>query len=284
MVAARNFKIRQIKNKIFLTTCFFMSLLGIFFLGYILMSIVGKGISALSWDVFFLDENIFGRTGLRFALIGQLEMTLLAVVIGVPLGLLAGIFLAEYGRGTKIQEVISMLADIMLSIPSIVIGIFVYLILVVPLGRYNGYAGAVSLAIIMFPLVLRTTENMMLLVPRALREAAFALGAPYYRVILDIVLKASLSGIVTGIILAIARVSGETAPLLFTSLSNNHLTWDFTKPMSSLTVTIYTYAQSFSPDLQELAWVGAFLITIFILFVNISVRLYISLRNRRHGD
>ncbi len=216
--------------------------------------------------------------GLRNAFTGQLIITLCATLIGVPVGVLGGTFLAEYARGRKIARIISILSDIMVSVPSIVIGTFIYAILVKPVGHFNGWAGAVALAIIMIPVVLRTTEDMLSLVPWTLREAAFALGAPYYKVIIQVVYRGAATGILTGILLSIARVAGETAPLLFTAFNNSFFTLDMNQPMSSLTVTIFQYAMGPYENWHAQAWAAAFVITIFILILTILGRLIIKWR------
>ncbi|RMG68816.1 MAG: phosphate ABC transporter permease PstA, partial [Nitrospirae bacterium] len=209
---------------------------------------------------------------------GQLMITALATLIGVPLGVLGGTFLAEYARGRRIGRLISVISDIMVSVPSIVIGTFVYAIMVKPLGHFNGWAGAVSLAIIMIPVVLRTTEDMLSMVPWSLREAAFALGAPYYRVIIQVVYKAAATGIMTGILLSIARVAGETAPLLFTSFNNSFFTWNMNEPVSSLTVTIFQYAMGPYEEWHAQAWAASLIITLFVLFITLLGRLILRWR------
>jgi phosphate transport system permease protein len=211
--------------------------------------------------------------GLMHAFVGQLLITFFSLVIGIPLGILGGTYLAEYGRYRRIGRFISTLSDIMISVPSIVIGTFVYAIFVKPLGHFSGFAGSVALAIIMIPVVLRTTEEMISLVPWEIREAAFALGAPYYKVILQVVYRGAATGIFTGILLAIARISGETAPLLFTSFNNMFFTTNMNEPMPSLTVTIYQYAMGPYDDWHDMAWAASFVITLFILALTILGRL-----------
>jgi phosphate transport system permease protein len=199
-------------------------------------------------------------------------------MIGVPFGVLGGTFLAEYARGRRIARIISILSDIMVSVPSIVIGTFIYAVLVKPVGHFNGWAGAVALAIIMIPVVLRTTEDMLTLVPWTLREAAFALGAPYYKVIIQVVYRGAAAGILTGILLSIARVSGETAPLLFTSFNNSFFSVNMNEPMASLTVTIFQYAMGPYDDWHAQAWAASLVITIFILILTIIGKLIIKWR------
>jgi phosphate transport system permease protein len=240
------------------------------------------GIKALNLSLFINDPVPPGVDGggLRNAFTGQLIITLCATLIGVPVGVLGGTFLAEYARGRKIARIISILSDIMVSVPSIVIGTFIYAILVKPVGHFNGWAGAVALAIIMIPVVLRTTEDMLSLVSWTLREAAFALGAPYYKVILQVVYRGAATGILTGILLSIARVAGETAPLLFTAFNNSFFTLDMSQPMSSLTVTIFQYAMGPYENWHAQAWAAAFVITIFVLILTILGRLIIKWRYR----
>jgi phosphate transport system permease protein len=258
------------------------ALFGLFWLAFILGDVLVKGFSALNPDLFFSDPVPAGDDGggLKNAFVGQLLITLFATVIGVPIGILGGTFLAEYGRGRNISRIIGVLSDIMVSVPSIVIGTFVYALLVKPLGHFSGWAGAISLAIIMIPVVVRTTEDMLSMVPWTLREAAFALGAPYYKVILQVVYRGAASGILTGIILSIARVAGETAPLLFTSFNNAYYSLNMNQPISSLTVTIFQYAMGPYDNWHTQAWAAAFVITIFVLFLTIAGRMIIKWRYR----
>lgn len=251
--------------------------LGLFWLVFILADVLSHGIAYLTPALFLNEAAPPGMEGggLKHAFIGQLLITLFAVLIGIPLGILGGTWLAEYGRHHGIGRFISTLSDIMISVPSIVIGTFVYAIFVKPLGHFSGFAGSLALAIIMIPVVLRTTEEMMGLVPWEIREAAFALGAPYYKVILQVVYRGAATGIFTGILLAIARIAGETAPLLFTSFNNMFLTTNMNEPMPSLTVTIYQYAMGPYDDWHEMAWAASFVITLFILGLTILGRLII---------
>jgi phosphate transport system permease protein len=256
------------------------ALLGLFWLVFILGDVLVHGIKALNLGLFINDPAPPGVDGggLRNAFVGQLLITICATLIGVPVGVLGGTFLAEYARGRKIARLISILADIMVSVPSIVIGTFIYAILVRPIGHFNGWAGAVALSIIMIPVVLRTTEDMLSLVPWTLREAAFALGAPYYKVITQVVYRGAATGILTGILLSIARVAGETAPLLFTSFNNSFFSVNMKQPVASLTVTIFQYAMGPYDNWHEQAWAASFVITIFILILTISGRLVIKWR------
>jgi len=256
------------------------ALLGLFWLVFILGDVLVHGVKALNAGLFMNDPAPAGVEGggLRNAFVGQLLITVCATFIGVPVGVLGGTFLAEYARGRKIARIISILADIMVSVPSIVIGTFIYAILVRPVGHFSGWAGAVALSIIMIPVVLRTTEDMLSLVPWTLREAAFALGAPYYKVITQVVYRGAATGILTGILLSIARVAGETAPLLFTSFNNTFFAVNMKQPVASLTVTIFQYAMGPYDNWHEQAWAAAFVITIFILLLTVTGRLIIKWR------
>lgn len=253
---------------------------GLFWLIFILGDVLVHGIGALNVSLFLNDPTPAGVTGggLRNAFVGQLLITFVATLIGVPIGVLGGTFLAEYARGTTISRVVSILADIMVSVPSIVIGTFVYAILVRPVGHFNGWAGSVALAIIMIPVVLRTTEDMLSLVPWTLREAAFALGAPYYKVIIQVVYRGAATGILTGILLSIARVAGETAPLLFTSFNNAFFSVDMNRPIASLTASIFQYAMGPYDDWHAQAWAASFVITLVVLAITIVGRLIIKWR------
>ncbi len=326
------------------------ALLGIFWLGFILFDVIRHGIAGLNLDLFLKDPAPPGMEGggLRNAFIGQLEIVFFATIMGVPLGILAGTFIAEYARGTKLARTISILSDIMVSVPSIVVGTFIYAILVQPIGHinyggllavaflsgiiaiifggvlnfisnkifssviiiedqnklkmvnilialittifglvvffiltnklvdriqgFNGWAGASALAFIMIPVVLRTTEDMLSLVPWTLREAAFALGASYYRVIKDVVYRSAITGILTGVILSISRVAGETAPLLFTSFNNGYLTTNMNEAIASLTVTIFQYATGPYDEWHKQAWAASLVITLFILGITLIAR------------
>jgi phosphate transport system permease protein len=275
-------KRRKIESLLALSMSTLAACFGLFWLIFILGDVLVHGIGALNLSLFANDPVPPGVEGggLRNAFIGQLMITLFATLIGVPVGILGGTFLAEYARGTKTARAISILADIMVSVPSIVIGTFIYAILVKPVGHFNGWAGAVALAVIMIPVVLRTTEDMLSLVPWTLREAAFALGAPYYKVITQVVYRGAAAGILTGILLSIARVAGETAPLLFTSFNNAFLSTDMKGPISSLTVTIFQYAMGPYESWHAQAWAASFVITVFILILTILGRLLIKWRYR----
>jgi phosphate transport system permease protein len=275
---------RERKRKLESLTALFLSTLaagfGLFWLVFILGDVLIHGIGALNLSLFMNDPTPAGVSGggLRNAFMGQLLITFFATLIGVPIGVLGGTFLAEYARGTTISRVVSILADIMVSVPSIVIGTFVYAILVRPVGHFNGWAGSVALAIIMIPVVLRTTEDMLSLVPWTLREAAFALGAPYYKVIIQVVYRGAATGILTGILLSIARVAGETAPLLFTSFNNAFFSLDMNRPMASLTASIFQYAMGPYDDWHAQAWAASFVITLVVLAITILGKVIIKWR------
>ena len=274
---------RKITNYAALSLSGLAAAFGLFWLVFILGDVLVHGIGALRLDLFLKDPVPAGMPGggLRNAFVGQLLITLSATLIGVPVGVLGGTFLAEYARGTRTARIISILADIMVSVPSIVIGAFVYAILVRPVQHFSGWAGAVALAIIMVPVVLRTTEDMLSLVPWTIREAAFALGAPYYKVIIQVVYRGAATGILTGVILSIARVAGETAPLLFTSFNNTFFSTDMKGPVASLTVTIFQYAMGPYDDWHGQAWAAALVITLFILMLTVSGRLLLKWRYKK---
>ena len=259
---------RLLVNKIFLALSALSALLGLGFLAWILITLFLKGLGSFHFSL-FLNDLIEG--GLRNLIIGQFIMAGLAAALGIPIGMIAGIYLQEYGRG-KYASFIRDLSDIMMSAPSIVIGAFVYAVVVVPSGGTSGFAGAIALAIMMIPVVINTTDNMLSLVPRELREAGIALGASKYRVILDIVVKAAKVGIMTGILLAFARIIGETAPLLFTSETSNYFTLDLTESFPSLTVSIYDLANEPQERSRDLAWAASFILTVMVLLINLAGR------------
>jgi phosphate transport system permease protein len=250
--------------------------IGLTFLLWILAILFFKGFSAFSLDLFLNktpgpdSEN----GGLGNAIIGSLMIVVSCTLISTPIGVMAGIYLSEYGQKSKFSEVTRFLNDIMLSAPSIVIGLFVYALVVVNVKHFSGWAGALALTLIAIPVVVRTTENMLSLVPVSLREAAFALGAPKWKVSLSIVLKAAKSGVMTGVLLALARVSGETAPLLFTALNNPFFSFDMNAPMANLPVVIFQFAMSPYQNWVDLAWGGALLITLSVLGLNIFARTF----------
>jgi phosphate transport system permease protein len=274
---------RKIEGLIALTLSSLAALAGLFWLVFILGDVIVNGIGALNIGLFLNDPTPAGVEGggLRHAFIGQLMITIFATLIGVPVGVLGGTFLAEYAKRTRYARIISVLSDIIVSVPSIVVGTFIYALLVRPLGHFSGWAGAVALSVIMVPVVLRTTEDMLSMVPWTLREAAFALGAPYYKVIIQVVYRGAATGILTGILLSIARVAGETAPLLFTSFNNNFFSWDMNRPIASLTVTIFQYAMGPYNSWHQQAWAAAFVVTLFILMLTLLGRLVLKWRYKR---
>lgn len=271
---------RKMEGFIAMTLSSLAALTGLFWLVFILGDVLVHGIKALNAGLFTNDPAPAGIEGggLRNAFVGQIMITLCATLIGVPVGVLGGTFLAEYARGRKIAKIISVLSDIMVSVPSIVIGTFIYAVVVKPMGHFSGWAGAIALAIIMIPVVLRTTEDMLTLVPWTLREAAFALGAPYYKVIIQVVYRGAAAGILTGILLSIARVAGETAPLLFTSFNNSFFSVNMNGPIASLTVTVFQYAMGPYESWHAQAWAASFVVTIFILLLTIIGRLLVKWR------
>lgn len=254
---------------------------GLFILGAILWTLFYNGFSAISLSIFTEATPAPGsQGGLANAIYGSVLMTFVATLLAAPIGILAGTYLAEYAKGTVLGETIKFLNDILLSAPSIVIGVFVAVILVQPFGHYSAWAGAVALAIIAIPVILRTTEDMLSLVPTGLREAAAALGTPKWKVVTLISYRAARNGIITGVLLAVARISGETAPLLFTALNNQFWNTNMGAPMANLPVTIYQFALSPYPDWQSLAWGGALLITLTVLTLNILARTIAALTSK----
>ena len=279
-LAGRLARRRRLVDRTVAGLCILATLIGLVFLASILVTLVWNGASGFAFTVFTETTKPPGsHGGLLNAIVGSLIQTGLGTAIGTPIGLLVGTYLAEYGKVSPLGNAIRFVSDVLLSAPSILIGLFIYQLMVEPLGGFSGIAGAAALAVIVIPIVVRTTEDMLRLIPVALREAAVALGAPKWKAIVFVCYRAALDGIVTGILLAIARVAGETAPLLFTSLGNLNWSVNLGKPMSSLPVTIYQYAGSAFEDWVQLAWVGALLITIGVLALNILARL--ALR-RRH--
>jgi phosphate transport system permease protein len=267
---------RRMANAWGMATSMVAMALGITVLMWILVVLFTNGFAALDWNMLTQDTPAPGTDGggLRNAIVGSLMMVGLSVLVATPIGILAGIYLTEYGDHSKTAELTRFVTDIMLSAPSIVVGLFVYAIAVATLGGFSGYAGSLALALIAVPVVMRTTENMLRLVPGSLREAAFALGAPRWKVSLSVTLRAAKSGVITGLLLAIARISGETAPLLFTALNNQFFNTDMTKPMANLPVVIYQFAMSPYDNWIELAWGGALLVTLAVLLLNILARVF----------
>ena len=271
---------RRIANAVFIVLSLGAALFGLVWLAFILGALLKEGISALSLTLFTQPTPPEGMTGgLSNAIFGSVVMSLGAVFLGTPIGLFAGTYLAEYARHGRLAFVVRFVNDILLSAPSIVVGIFIYEIVVVHMGHFSAIAGILALAVIVIPVVVRTTENMLLLVPNGLREAASALGAPQSFVVRAVTWKAAQAGIVTGVLLAVARISGETAPLLFTALGNQNFSTDMTQPMASLPGVIYQFATGPYEDLHGLAWAGALLVTFTVLVLSIIARLLEKKRN-----
>jgi len=255
-------------------------LFGLFWLVWILWTLFAQGFHALSLTMFTQTTPPPGSVGgLANAIFGSLLMSLLATLIGTPIGILAGTYVAEYGRRGWLGPATRFINDILLSAPSIVIGLFVYAVYVANVRHFSGWAGTFALALIVIPVVLKTTENMLRLVPDTMREAAAALGAPQWIVVSSVTLRAARTGIVTGVLLAIARISGETAPLLFTALNNQFMSMDMNAPMANLPVVIFQFAMSPYQDWQDLAWSGALLITLSVLTLNIAARVLFARKN-----
>lgn len=268
---------RRTTNFIILTLSLGATALALLVLFLILWSLLSNGIPALSPDLFTQTTPPPGsRGGLANAIYGSVAMTVLATLLGTPVGILSGTFLAEFGRGSVLAPAVRFVNDILLSAPSIAIGLFVYEVIVVPMGHFSAWAGVVALAIIVVPVVVRTTEDMLSLVPGSLREAAFALGAPEWKVVVTVTYRAALQGMLTGVMLGIARIAGETAPLLFTALNNQFFSSNLNAPMANLPVVIFQFALSPYADWQTLAWGGAMLITVTILLLNILARILAS--------
>jgi phosphate transport system permease protein len=265
---------RKFLNRFFLLLSTGATAFGLIWLGFILTALFYNGFSAINPKVFTeITPPPGDNGGLSNAIVGSVMMSVIAVAVGTPLGLLAGTYLAEYGRYGRLAFFVRFVNDILLSAPSIVIGLFIYAIIVVKMGHFSGWAGAASLTVIVIPVVVRTTENMLLLVPNGLREAAAALGAPRSNVIRAVTWRAARAGIVTGVLLAVARISGETAPLLFTALNNSFQSTDLNQPMASLPAVIFQFAMSPYEDWHHLAWAGALLITATVLTLSIIARL-----------
>jgi phosphate transport system permease protein len=264
---------RRATNLVALGIAMAAAAFGLFWLVAILWTLLYNGLGAINLDLFTQMTPPPGSAGgLLNAIFGSLVLTIGATVVGTPVGMMAGTYLAEYGKTNALAQIIRFINDILLSAPSIVVGLFVYVILVAQMGHFSAIAGVVALAIIGLPVVVRTTEDMLNLVPNGLREAASALGAPMWKVITLVAYRAARNGIITGVLLAVARVSGETAPLLFTALNNQFWSTNMNAPMASLPVTIFQFALSPYEDWQQLAWGGALLITVTILILNIVAR------------
>ena len=289
-VAAGLARRRRASDRLAAVLCVAATVVGLLFLASILFTLVSRGIAGISLGVLYKNTAPAGSDGgLANAIVGSLLQTAAGTAIGTPIGLMVGTYLSEYAGGSALGNAVRFVSDILLSAPSILIGLFIYELVVLPYGGFSGFAGCIALAVIVIPIVVRTTEDMLRLIPVALREAAVALGAPKWKAIVFVCYRAALDGIMTGVLLAVARIAGETAPLLFTSLGNLNPTVELRHPatlvtafgeaMSSLPVTIYQYAGSAYSDLVDLSWVAALLITIGVLALNIVARLVLSKRN-----
>ena len=267
-------KQRKMVNAVAMVLCMSAMAFGLFWLAWILIETVRLGIGGLTLSIFteMTPPPQAETGGLLNAIFGSLVMVVLATLLGTPIGILSGVYLAEYGQKTWLGTSVRFINDILLSAPSIVIGLFIYTVVVAPMKSFSGFAGVLALALIVIPVVIRTTENMLSLIPGALREAAYALGTPKWKVIMSITLKSARAGVITGVLLAVARIAGETAPLLFTALSNQFWTSSLGEPMASLPVTIFKFALSPYENWQKLAWAGVFLITLGVLLLNILAR------------
>jgi phosphate transport system permease protein len=272
---------RRRRNVVALTLSLAATLVGVGWLVVILSALLWEGFSGLSLRVFTEMTPPPGADGgLLNPIVGSLMMTALGILLGTPIGILAGTYMAEYGRYAPVTSVVRFINDILLSAPSIVVGLFIYEIMVARMGHFSGWAGAVALAVIVIPVVIRTTEDMLLLVPNALREAAAALGMPRAYVIRRVAYRAARAGMVTGVLLAVARISGETAPLLFTALNNQFFSTNLNAPLASLPVVIFQFALSPYRDWQRLAWTGALIITLAVLALSISARALVATKRQ----
>jgi phosphate transport system permease protein len=268
---------RRRKNAVLVALSLAATSIGLLWLALILFSLLGNGLAAIGPDLFTkMTPPPGSQGGLLNPIMGSILMTSLATLLGTPIGILAGTYLAEFGHEGRIAAAVRFVNDILLSAPSIIVGLFVYEVMVLRMGHFSAWAGVVSLAIIVIPVVVRTTENMLRLVPNSLREAAAALGAPQWRVIVMVAYRAAMQGMLTGVMLAVARIAGETAPLLFTALNNQFWTTNMNAPMANLPVVIFQFALSPYADWQTLAWGGALLITAAILVLNIMARILAS--------
>ncbi len=264
---------RRMKNALAMTLSLAATVFGLFWLAWILLTAFGKGVAAMNLALFTQMTPAPGSDGgLLNAFFGSALMSLLAILIGAPIGIAAGTYLAEYARKRAIGETIRFVNDILLSAPSIVLGLFVYTIVVHAMGHFSALAGALALALIVIPVVVRTTDEMLQLVPAAMREAALSLGVPQWKMTMQVLYRSAAPGILTGILLGLARISGETAPLLFTALNNQYWSADLTKPMASVPVVIFQYAMSPYDSWHSLAWAGAFMVTLFVLVLSLASR------------
>ncbi len=269
---------RRATNRITLGLALAATFVGLFFLAAILVTLIVRGASGVTPQIFVQNTPPPGSDGgLANAIFGSLAMTVIAIVAATPIGILAGTYLAEYSRGSRIGEVAKFINDILLSAPSIIIGLFIYTLLVVPFGHFSAWAGVAALGLIALPVINRTTQDMLGLVPNALREAAAALGTPRWKTMTHVIYRAARSGILTGVLLAVARITGETAPLLFTALNNQFWSTNLNGPLANLPVVIFQFAMSPYDDWQRLAWAGALIVTLAVLALNIVARYLSSL-------
>ena len=268
---------RKVTNSVALGLSGLATAVGLFFLGAILWTLISNGVAGMSVALFTQNTPPPGSAGgILNAIYGSVVMTLIGIVIGAPIGMLAGTYLAEYGRGSRLSYVIRFVNDVLLSAPSIIVGLFIYEILVIRMGHFSALAGGVALAVIAIPVTVRTTEDMLNLVPQGMKDASTAMGAYPWRTITSIIYPAARSGIVTGLLLAVARISGETAPLLFTALNNQFWSTNLRGPMANLPVVIFQFALSPYKNWQQLAWSGALLVTVTILILSITARIAVS--------
>ncbi|WP_424814753.1 phosphate ABC transporter permease PstA [Roseococcus sp. YIM B11640] len=277
---------RKMVDRLVRWACTVCTVVGLVFLASILFTLILRGISSLDLTTLVRDfepttygDDTLPRGGLRHAIVGSLIQTVIGTAVGTPIGLLVGTYLAEYSRGSRLGDAVRFVSDVLLSAPSILIGLFIYQLVVLPMGGFSGFAGSLALAIIVIPVVVRTTEDMLQLIPNTLREAVVALGAPKWKMVVMVTWRAAVSGIVTGVLLAFARITGETAPLLLTSFGNNVNSWDLGRSMASLPISIYQQANSGFPDLIGIAWAGALLVTLGVLSINVVAR--VLLRKRK---
>ena len=278
-ISEKLYRRRRLKNNLALALASAATLFGLFWLVWILWTTLINGVGALKPELFYQMTPPPGEDGgLANAFFGSVLMSLLAIGMGTPVGILAGTFLAEYARRGVLGEVIRFVNDILLSAPSIVLGLFVYTLVVRQMGHFSGLAGAITLALIVLPVVVRTTDEMLKLVPSQMREAALSLGIPQWKVTVQVLYRSALPGIVTGVLLALARISGETAPLLFTALNNQFWSHDITGPLASVPVVVFQYAMSPYDTWHELAWAGAFMVTVFVLCTSLIARAIIARR------
>jgi phosphate transport system permease protein len=282
-MAGSRYGFRRAKNVAAQFLAVLATIFGLFWLVWILWTTLHNGLASINLALFTKMTPPPGETGgMLNAFFGSAVMSVLGIVLGAPIGVLAGTFLAEYANKTWLGETVRFVNDILLSAPSIVLGLFVYTLVVAPMGHFSALAGAISLGFIVLPVVVRTTDEMLRLVPAQMREAALSLGVPQWKVIVQVLYRASLPGIVTGILLALARISGETAPLLFTALNNQYWTTDLSAPMANVPVVIFQYAMSPYDSWHTLAWAGAFVLTLFVLAVSLAARAIVARNRIRH--